>query len=89
MNDQVKTEQQTKPLIGQSRSNVGLDAMTHFWCEVCNAIQPTFFEGAHSHDTTGEFAGGDIVCDECGFIIATAYAPNVKLTGRPSGEAKP
>jgi hypothetical protein len=74
--------------IGQSRSNVGLDAMTHFWCEVCDAIQPTFFEGAHSHDTTGEFAGGDIVCDECGFIIATAYAPNGSaITGSPIGES--
>lgn len=55
-------------------AHVGLDAITHFWCEVCGKIQPILFEGAKTQDTTGEFAGGDIVCQQCHFIIATAYS---------------
>lgn len=56
------------------RSNAGLDAMPNFWCDACGKIQPTFFEGAHTIDVSGNFIGGDIVCKECSFIIATAYA---------------
>lgn len=58
--------------------NVGLGAMTHFFCEVCQKIQPTFFEGANHADVSGNFIGGDVVCCACSFIIATAYVPNVK-----------
>lgn len=62
-----------------ARSNVGLDAMPNFWCEVCRKIQPTFFEGAHQIDVSGKFMGGDVVCKECSFVIATAYAPNTNI----------
>ena len=72
-------EQETKHAFAYSPSNTGLGAMPNFWCEVCNKIQPTFFEGTHNFDVSGNFIGGDIVCKECSFIIATAYTPNVKL----------
>jgi len=55
------------------KGNDGLSLMTHVWCEVCDAIQPTFFEGANFVDVSGKFEGGDIVCKECFFVIATAY----------------
>ena len=53
--------------------------MSNFWCEACGEIRPTFFEGAHNIDVSGKFIGGDIMCKECRFIIATAYAPNSLL----------
>jgi len=66
---------------GTSALSAGLGAMTHFWCEVCDAIQPAFFEGANHQDTSGDFVGGDVVCSVCAFIVATAYTPNVDVTG--------
>jgi hypothetical protein len=63
---------------GPSELSAGLGAMTHFWCEVCCAIQPALFEGANHTDTSGTFIGGDVVCSVCDFIIATAYTPNAE-----------
>jgi len=63
---------------GTSALSAGLGAMTHFWCEVCDAIQPAFFEGANHQDTSGDFVGGDVVCSVCAFIVATAYTPNLE-----------
>ena len=66
-----------KENVGLSDSNAGLGAMTHFFCDVCQKIQPTFFDGANHADVSGKFMGGDVVCCECSFIIATAFVPNV------------
>lgn len=60
----------------EERPISGLDMMTHFWCEICDAIQPASFEGAHNQDISKTFSGGDIVCKKCNYIIATAYMPN-------------
>jgi hypothetical protein len=62
-----------------SALSAGLGEMTHFWCEVCDAIQPAFFEGALHHSTADDFVGGDVVCSVCAFIVATAYTPNAEL----------
>ncbi|MDD5084237.1 MAG: hypothetical protein PHT88_04920 [Candidatus Moranbacteria bacterium] len=79
----MNTNETTKtPQVGGSALNDGLDTMTHFWCEICDKIQPTFFEGAHNNDVSETFVGGDIVCKQCHFIIATAYVYNAIITGR-------
>lgn len=51
----------------------GLGQMRYFWCPACDAIQDAYFEGANNIDTTGNYEGGDIVCKQCSFVIATAY----------------
>ena len=73
---------------GTSGLNAGLGEMTHFWCEVCDAIQPAFFEGALHHSTADDFVGGDVVCSVCAFIVATAYTTNAEVTGRPHHETE-
>ena len=50
-----------------------MNAQTHFWCEQCGRIQPVSFEGFTGTDVSEDFIGGDILCDECHFIIATMY----------------
>jgi hypothetical protein len=50
-----------------------LSNITHFWCPLCDAIQPAFFEGFDNIDVSGQFVGGDIVCETCRLVIATAY----------------
>lgn len=50
-----------------------LDSITHFYCETCKKVQPASFSGASNLDRSGKFLGGDIVCSECYYIIATAY----------------
>jgi hypothetical protein len=52
-----------------------LSNITHFWCPLCDAIQPAFFEGFDNIDVSGQFVGGDIVCETCRLVIATAYRP--------------
>lgn len=56
------------------RTNEGLGKTTHFWCAVCRSVQPTFFEGFDMVDTSNNFRGGDVVCKECCYVIATGYA---------------
>lgn len=46
---------------------------THFWCECCDAITPAILEPLEHEDTTGKFLGGDVVCADCHFVIATMY----------------
>ena len=36
-------------------------------------IQPAIVEGLLARNTTREYRGGDIVCDEYHFIVATVY----------------
>ena len=50
-----------------------LSVMTYYYCGNCQAIRTAFFAGAQQLDVTGRFVGGDIVCEECNFIIATVY----------------
>lgn len=61
----------------------GLGAMTNFWCDTCKSIQPAFFEDVYHNDVSETFVGGDILCNKCHTIIATAYAHNATLTSPP------
>ena len=45
----------------------------YYYCGNCQEIRTAFFAGAQHVDISGKFKGGDIVCEECNFIIATAY----------------
>jgi hypothetical protein len=40
---------------------------------MCDAIQPVIQESLTDADTSGEFLGGDLLCNECRFVIATLY----------------
>ena len=46
---------------------------THAYCTNCEGIQAVFFEGLKNVSTDGYFIGGDVVCEECAFIVATLY----------------
>lgn len=80
MNDQTQPND-TECIGAASELSAGVARMTHYWCQVCDAIRPAFFEGDHNVNVTGKFKGGDIVCEECNFIIATAYRANVVVQG--------
>ena len=58
-----------------------LNNMTHYWCDICDKIQPASFEGANFKSMDKQFIGGDILCNECHFVIATAYT-HIKQTAR-------
>ena len=49
--------------------------LSHYYCDNCQKIMPATFRGANHIDVSGEFIGGDIVCNECAWIIATGYMP--------------
>lgn len=46
---------------------------THTYCDLCEKIQPVIREALEGEDTTGQFAGGDIVCTVCRSILLTVY----------------
>lgn len=46
---------------------------TFAWCSICNVVSPIYREPMTTPDVTGHFVGGDIVCGECHFIIATVF----------------
>jgi hypothetical protein len=45
------------------------------WCDNCKKIKGTTFEGFENDDVTGEYVGGDLVCQECESIVVTLYRP--------------
>jgi hypothetical protein len=63
---------------------------THAYCETCNAIRPVIQESLTGPDTSRKFIGGDLLCNECRFIIATLYERKAGLVAvekerRPNG----
>ncbi len=48
---------------------------THFYCESCGEIRTVIFEILKPIVSIkpGKWLGGDIVCEECKLVIATAY----------------
>ncbi len=49
---------------------------THAYCDNCEAIRKVFFEELHPVDAIGvpgNWLGGDVVCDECAWIVATLF----------------
>ena len=46
---------------------------THFYCECCDKVTPAILESLDGPDRTGKFLGGDVVCADCRFVIATMY----------------
>ena len=54
---------------------------THAYCDNCEAIRKVFFEELHQVTTLGkvpatvkDWLGGDVVCDDCAWIVATLFA---------------
>jgi hypothetical protein len=50
-----------------------MEDFTHAYCEMCDAIQPVTQESLTDPDTSGKLLGGDLLCTECRFVIATLY----------------
>ena len=68
-----------KENVGLSDSNAGLCAMTHFFCDVCQAIKPTFF-----HDVFHEVGE---VCPEVGVgVEVVKVGESGRIEARGKGE---
>ncbi len=49
---------------------------THAYCDNCDVIRKVFFEELHPVEAigvVGDWLGGDVVCDECAWIVATLF----------------
>jgi hypothetical protein len=42
-----------------------------FYCEFCTRPQPVEIESLTTNELTPNLAWGDVICLECGFVIAT------------------
>ena len=51
---------------------LGLDENEHGECETCG-LQPLEHKSLDSEDVSGQFLGGDILCNHCRLILATVY----------------
>jgi len=49
-----------------------LDENEHGECETCG-LQPLEHKSLDSEDVSGQFLGGDILCNSCRLILATVY----------------
>lgn len=47
--------------------------MTHWWCDNCGAIRMADIAPPNMASVDGGFMGGDVVCRDCRFVIATHY----------------
>ena len=52
---------------------------SHAYCDYCKKIQPVKRYPLEHEDTSGQFEGGDITCEECYSILVTVYVPKKKL----------
>ena len=52
---------------------------THAYCDYCEKIQPVKRYPLENEDTSGQFEGGDITCEECYSILVTIYVRKNKL----------
>lgn len=50
-----------------------MNNFTHIYCDNCRAITESVFDSILIEDVSGKFAGGDICCAACHFVIATLY----------------
>ena len=58
-----------------ARGGIGpnsIGAATHAYCDVCEDTVPLLFDGFYLLSGKNDHSvGGDIMCSQCGFIIAT------------------
>lgn len=56
---------------------VKMDPDGRGYCAGCQEFQPLEHEALFSEDVSRQFVGGDMLCRECGFVIATVFRPLV------------
>lgn len=49
------------------------------WCENCRNVKEVSFEGFVNENTSKEYVGGDLVCQDCKSIVVTLYRPKTLL----------
>ncbi len=52
-------------------------SITHAYCDNCETVRSVFFEDLHPVTTpgvAGSWLGGDVVCKDCAWIVATLFA---------------
>ncbi len=48
---------------------------THVWCPTCEAVRPFRIVALQSdHDPRRFTSASDLLCGECGFVVATLYS---------------
>jgi hypothetical protein len=60
---------------------------THAYCEPCGTIRLVIRESLEPKEAEGEYAGGDLLCGECRFIIASVYK-KIEDNSLPPGQIK-
>jgi hypothetical protein len=60
---------------------------THAYCDNCGTIKPAIRKSLEAVDDEENFAGGDVLCGECRFIIASVYK-KIEDNSVPPGQIK-